>query len=388
MSMPPCAPLLARPRFFQCWFASCLGIFALVGCGSPPTVEAPLVVTASPNVAAQAPSTSTVLVTPSAVASLATSTPSSVAPDCPHHLNDVGAPECAGASDREPKRHAAILDKTLGETLASRTPRILPSPPFAAFTRSGLAPTPSPPPRLVQLSKRRNGITDTEAWFQSNGLVRHGFIGPRPVGGGDVPVGLPVRVDSWLVLWGHKSALHTTLVLGRDWRGGQRVAVLDAANRPSEVFDFAAWARASFTEPGAEPFVEQNVSWAEVHDDVLYVATGHSTYAKSSGRKNAFVSAVDLRSGELLWQSASLVSNAENFLVIGDWVLCGYGFTAEPDALFVLDRATGKTAARVALSSGPAQLVLKDGTLFVRTYDHDLTFRIQLPVEAPLHEGR
>jgi len=74
--------------------------------------------------------------------------------------------------------------------------------------------------------------------------------------------------------------------------------------------------------------------------------------------------------------------------VIGDWVVCGYGFTAEPDALFVLDRATGKTAARVPLPSGPAQLVLKDGTLFVRTYDHDLTFRIQPPVEAPLHEGR
>jgi hypothetical protein len=384
MIMPTCAALLARSRFLQSRIAARLGIFALVGCGSPPTAEAPLVVTAPPSVAAQAPSTSTVLVTPSAVASLATSTPSRGAQDCQHRLDEVGAPERTGASDCEPKRRAEMLS----ETLAIRTPRILPVPPFVAFTRSGLAPTPSSAPRLVQLSKRRNGITDGDAWFQSNGLARHGFIGPRPVGGGDVPVGLPVRVDSWLILWGHKSALHTTLVLGRDWRGGQRVAVLDAANRPIEVFDFAAWARAPFTEPGAEPFVEQSVSWAEVHDDVLYVATGHSTYAKSSGGKNAFVSAVDLRSGELLWQSAPLVSNAENFLVIGDWVVCGYGFTAEPDALFVLDRATGKTAARVPLPSGPTYLVLKDGTLFVRTYDHDLTFRIQLPVAAPLHEGR
>ena len=320
------------------------------------------------------------LVVPSAATSLATSTPPPGTPDSQNRHAESAPREREAERSVDPARRAEML----GESLALRTPRALPSPPFDAFTRPGLVPTPGKAPQLVQLSVRRNGASDLDAWLRGNGLVRHGFVGARRVEGGELPSGLPAQVEGRLVLWGQTQPLRTTLVLGRDWSGGQRVAVLDAANHPVDVFDFTAWARAPFTEPGAEAFVEQTVFWAEAHDDVLYVATGHSTYAKSSGGKNAFVSAIDLRSGELLWQSAPLVSNAGNFIVVGAWIVCGYGFTAEPDALFVLDRATGKTVARAPLSTGPTNLVLKDGTLYVRTYDHDLTFRLQVPGEVPL----
>jgi hypothetical protein len=255
----------------------------------------------------------------------------------------------------------------------------LPTPPFAAFVRPGLVSPNGPKPRLEQRSSVRNQITDDAAWFERNEIAPHGFVGARPVGGGTLPPGVPAQVGGLTTLWGHTSPAGTALVLGPDWSGGLRVAVLGPDNAPREIFDFRSWSRAPVATPGDEAYVEQRVRWAEVHDDVLYVATAHSTYAKSSGGKNAFVSAIDLNGGALRWQSAPLVANSENFLTIGDWIVCGYGFTAEPDALFVLDRATGKTAARAPLPSGPSQLVLKGGVLFVRTYDHDLTFRLEQP---------
>ena len=67
--------------------------------------------------------------------------------------------------------------------------------------------------------------------------------------------------------------------------------------------------------------------------DVLYVSHAHSTYAKSSKGYNAYISAIDLKTGQLLWHSQPLVSNAYDFLVKGDAIIAGYGFTAENDYL-------------------------------------------------------
>jgi len=349
---------------------------AIASCGPAPTPDAP---------AAEAPSatpsaSSLAVASPSDAAQAgATAAPSSpFATSAPSSAVSLGRSGPAALIARRVERPIEPTDD-LAAKLEALPPRALPAPPFAAFVRPGLDPTAGLKPRLVQGSSQRNQITDDDAWFQRNGIAPHGFIGGRPVGGGTLPPGVPAQIGGFTTLWGHAGPAGTALVLGPDWRGGVRVAVLGADGAPRGLFDFAAWSRAPIATPGDEAFVEQRVRWAEVHDDVLYVATGHSTYAKSSGGKNAFVSAIELRDGALRWQSAPLVSNGENFLTIGDWIVCGYGFTAEPDALFVLDRATGNTVTRAPLPSGPSNLVLKDGTLFVRTYDHDLTFRLELP---------
>ena len=46
---------------------------------------------------------------------------------------------------------------------------------------------------------------------------------------------------------------------------------------------------------------------------VLYVSHSHNTYAKSSMGTNAYIIAVDLVTGKILWRSAPLVANASNF---------------------------------------------------------------------------
>ena len=146
----------------------------------------------------------------------------------------------------------------------------------------------------------------------------------------------------------------------------------------SYAFDFATWMRPPTTKPDAE-FVDEDLRWAEVLDGVLYVANGHSTYAADTGGANAYVSALDLTTGRLLWRSEPLVSNANNFLVVGSGIVAGYGFTAEPDRLVVLDRATGKVTQQLTLPSGPEQLMDLGDEILVRCYDADVSVPILSP---------
>ena len=121
----------------------------------------------------------------------------------------------------------------------------------------------------------------------------------------------------------------------------------------------------------------QSVNWAVETSGVLLVSNGHTTYARSSRGLNAYVSALDLRTGKLRWRSRALVANAENFLVIGDAVVTGYGFSREADFLFVLDRETGAIVQRLRLPSSPGYILRKGDRVHVRTYDHDLVYRIR-----------
>jgi hypothetical protein len=135
-----------------------------------------------------------------------------------------------------------------------------------------------------------------------------------------------------------------------------------------DAYDFRA-----FSQPQGwfEP-----VTWAREVDGVLYVSNSHLTYASRSKGRNAYVSAIDLQRRRTLWRSAALVANARTFVVTGDLIVAGYGFTREPDFLYLLDRGTGKVLDRLELPTAPEIIRLRDGRLHVRTYDHDVVARI------------
>lgn len=261
--------------------------------------------------------------------------------------------------------------------LSRIVPLALAKPPFEAFTGKGVPVAERRPLRLVKRSEKRNAITDDEAWFKNNGLSLPGLDVPRGGRAGSLPEWVPTKYGTNKLVGGTTSAEGTVLLFGPDFSGGRYVVLLDAARRATHVFDFAAFTWAPKIVPGEERFTDQTVHWAEVRDGVLYAATGHMTYASSSGGKNSFISAIDVASGELLWQSAPLVSNAANFLIVGAHIVSGYGFTAEPDFLFILDRATGKTETRLPVASGPSFLLPKGNELFVRTYDMDYVYALE-----------
>ncbi|MBI4699559.1 MAG: hypothetical protein HY744_00085 [Deltaproteobacteria bacterium] len=259
-------------------------------------------------------------------------------------------------------------------------------PPFGYVLRSpALVAQQGPPPGLIKISERRNAVTDIEEWLARNGLALPAPKPPNPFRGtpGSLPAGLPTRYGNALLVKAIVRPDHALLLFGPDFSRARYVAALDYAGGLGEavgaraVLDFALFERAPETLRGDEAFVDQHVDWAELQAGVLYVQTGHSTYARSSHGLNAFITAVDLGTGDLLWQSQPLVAGAGNFLLREGYIICGYGFTEEPDFLYVLDARTGRVASRTPVASGPSLLVEKDGRLFVRTYDTDYVFEIR-----------
>jgi hypothetical protein len=141
------------------------------------------------------------------------------------------------------------------------------------------------------------------------------------------------------------------------------------------AIDFSAYARPPKIAPGEREFVYEQVVWAKEAAGILYVETAHSTYARSSYGLNAYLNAIDLKRKRLLWRSPALVANADDFVFLENAIVSGYGFTAEPDYLYALDRATGRVVGRVLLPSAPGRIVRRGSTLTVDTYDRRLTIR-------------
>jgi hypothetical protein len=265
---------------------------------------------------------------------------------------------------------------------------VLPAPPFA-YTLRAEAPVKhqGPMPTLAIVSSKRNGIIDEEAWFRTNklslplwtlpprapssrprrGLFRGG--GPSgpivPLGGSGDP--LPPEIPS--TFGGReigKAIKGTDASIVIHYRGSPTLVVVrDALGEALGAYDFSEYGRAS------------DVNWADVQDGVLYACTSNLFYAADSGGRNAFITAIEIGSGELLWQSEPLVCNSHSFVLRDGWIITGYGYTAEPDFLFVLDMKTGVVVQRLPVKSGPDVIIEKGGKLYVRTYDRDyvLAFR-------------
>lgn len=280
----------------------------------------------------------------------------------------IAAPKSREGADEPSARGPDSLNATLPLAVAA---------PPSDYTLARAVSIPSAPaPRLVKHRERKNGITDDEAWLRDNHLERPFLRVPNPFmnQAGQLPPDIPTKYRGLMLIAAIDHRDHVVLIFGANFSDGRIVAVLDAEHRLVTLLDFGAWLKAPSVKPGAERYVDESVHYAQLVGDVLYVANAHRTYAASSGGKNAYVSAVEAKTGTLLWRSQPLVANSSNFVVRGGYIVTGYGFTAEPDFVYVLDRANGRVASRVPVASGPSMLLVKDDSLHVRTYDHDYVF--------------
>lgn len=279
----------------------------------------------------------------------------------------------AEKAERQAREGAAL---TLSRMPATKLAR----PPFQ-YTLRKRAPIEQPghAPKLVQVSQKRNSITDDEAWFQKHGLSLPIWEVPNRFrrSDGDLPSQIPTKYGDLPIVQAISHPDHAVLMYGPDFSGGTVLAVVAGDGQIRALLDMSSFRTASKTKPGDAQFVDQRLTWGQAVGDVLYVSSGHRTYASSSGGDNAFITAIDLRTGELLWQSQTLVANTRNFLVHDGFILTGYGFTAEPDFVYVLDGATGKTVSKHKVKSGPDFLLLKDDQLYVRCYDTDYVFDVR-----------
>jgi hypothetical protein len=246
----------------------------------------------------------------------------------------------------------------------------LPAPLVVAPPPAGelLAPgQPAPVPHLRQLEARRNRIIDEEDWFTRTGLSR-----PGSDPAGDTPATLAGIARAFSVASPRAVHLYET-----DGTEASLLLVAAASGGAPVLLDLRHFLR---PPAGSEPELTRLRSrWMWADDELLYVAHAHSTYASASGGENARLSAIELATGRLRWRSRPLRANAATFVIWGDYLVCGYGFTREPDHLYVLDRRTGSELVRHPLRSGPEYILRQGEVLHVRTYDHDYRFALQVP---------
>lgn len=165
---------------------------------------------------------------------------------------------------------------------------------------------------------------------------------------------------------------------------GNRLALIENDGILVNIFeDGVCIAGLDFTDymyaPGLvetdKDFVDERVHDAKIVNGILYVSIFHYTYA-ASAPSNAYIVAISLEDYSVIWKSKPLVCNSLNFEIVDDIIFCGYGFTAEPDYLYQLDRITGCVLEETELKSKPDYIIYVDNTLYVRTYNTDYVFEI------------
>lgn len=272
-----------------------------------------------------------------------------------------GSPETPGGPADDP-------GTTPGSGSASWNVEVLPAPPFPAEPPA--APARGQGPTLEQVSSKPNEITDLGAWFERNGLE----LPER--GPASLPDSVPRQLQEGLLVRAFEAGDSLFLLYGQTEIDARSLVAVDPRTYEFRYgYDLQGWRNPPDLE--GNELTLQEITWAVEEDGILYVAIGHRTYAKESGGRNAYVTAIDPRTDRILWRSRPLVANTRNFLVLGDLILTGYGFTAEPDYLYLLDRATGEVVGRHPVKSAPEHILPKDGLLYVRCYNTDDVFRLR-----------
>jgi len=85
---------------------------------------------------------------------------------------------------------------------------------------------------------------------------------------------------------------------------------------------------------------------------VLYFNEACQSYSKEADGDCSSLVAVDPVHTRVLWRTPPLTSN-NRFAVSGCYIVAGYGFTAEPDAVHLIDRSTGQVLQRLPVSTAP-----------------------------------
>lgn len=111
-------------------------------------------------------------------------------------------------------------------------------------------------------------------------------------------------------------------------------------------------------------------------DGQLYFNEACQSYSREAGGRCSALVRVDPRARRVVWRSRALVSN-NVFLFQDGHIVAGYGFTAEPDHLYLVSAATGRIVATQRLDSAHRDLEVSGGVLHVVTHNRLYRLRIR-----------
>ena len=223
---------------------------------------------------------------------------------------------------------------------------------WKAFTEDGRGPDDGEHITLKKTSEEKTDWLDTEVWADQHGfeVARLPYSDDDYTYMGDMPMDYAYmynRLDIY------------------DKDGSEMLYSLDLyalCNGPDE-------------ETGTYSRTTQYIQWAKIYDGTLYVSLVHNGYS-SEEPNSSYMVAIDPNTGYVLWRSEPLVANSNNFLLVKDTIICGYGFTAEPDFIYLLDRFTGQIMEKIPVNSAAYQFDAVGDTLYVATYNTAYEFEM------------
>ncbi|MGF1542295.1 MAG: hypothetical protein ACFCU5_17935 [Pleurocapsa sp.] len=233
---------------------------------------------------------------------------------------------------------------------------------------------------LILLSETPNEITDDEAWFEDNNLTLPTYQVPNPFQQilGNIPNRVLKNFQDNILVQGIRYPQEEFFVYGENFSDSKYLLVYDLEKHQfTSGYDFSNYAISPTYIKSDRPYINQSLNWIVPEDNILYFSHSHNTYAQSSHGMNAYLTALDRDSNRVIWRSQPLVCNARNFVIIDNVIVCGYGFTAEPDYLYLIDKHTGNILQQIQLKTAPEYIIPKDNKLYVRTYDTNYVFDIQ-----------
>lgn len=261
------------------------------------------------------------------------------------------------------KRLAILCLLVTASATAADAPIRLPRPPFPAP-----ATEPAGGGTSLAIVSSRLSVGDESAWIRRNGLDT------RTVPLANAPSGAPARYAGLALIRVIRQQGGFLLIYGRDFASGRVLVALGPTGRVRYAFDFAA-----FSPSTVSALTYQELVWAAEAGGTLFVESSYNGYARDSNGRNAYVTAIDLGTRKIRWRSPGLVANARRFELVGGVIVTGYGFTDEPDYVYLLSRRTGRALARVRVPTAPELIVRKGSRFSVRTYDHDLVLELVQP---------
>lgn len=243
-----------------------------------------------------------------------------------------------------------IFEKEMGNVIAEGSYIYLDEPEDDYYNGGDYDYTNALMPNLTLLSETENEITDEERWFAE--------------------VGISQPEDKYTV------DNYTYEFSGIEGYGDKTLlTVYNAEGKRLYTFDFHDFVYAEGYE--YNPFVDRSLAYALIKDNMLYVNYYHRTYAESCP-KNAYMLAINLDDGYIVWKSLPLLSNSGNFVIAGDYIITGYGFSAEDHYISLINCDTGSEEQRIPTKKSPDYFALDGNKLYVRTYSYDLVYDLKL----------
>ena len=103
----------------------------------------------------------------------------------------------------------------------------------------------------------------------------------------------------------------------------------------------------------------------------LYYNFACPSYSSGLNGQCSSLYCFDIAKNKVIWKTPYLTSN-DIFVIHGNYIICGYGFTGEKDYVFLVNKETGKVLSKVLIKSSPQYIEVKNGHIFVVDYNDNV----------------